>query len=192
MKQFYNKLKNETKFVTNIHIFYYNLCSYFLYFKNKYLFKNCYLFSKINYQDLTTNDIFIKFRFRIKITSIVINGGYICMTIGRKNISKYNYSNDYFENNHIEQEYIFHKLISSRTILVPKNYYLDKYFHNKQKHKTIRATVNFYDIDDMFIYAIIEYDFYNKFISYLLMYVCYVIPIIFIIFFTFDIRNIIK
>jgi hypothetical protein len=146
-----------------LYVFFYNLKSYTNFFYGIHLNDKIYNKKKINYKSIFY-DIFLQEQnFEIIITNISFANGYIALL----NKSYNNYSNKYFKNKNIDNIYTYRKLISSRVIIVPKNYILDTYFNNnKDTMESICAYICIYNIDDIYCYGIINQDFYNKFIAY--------------------------
>jgi hypothetical protein len=166
MKKYHSIINKNNNLYNKIYIFFKNIYYYFLFFNNLRIKQKqkIYFTSKIKYIYLRYNSYFNSKNFKIIITPIEFENGYICLLINKKKNEK----DKYFRKINLESDNEIYKLISSRTIIIPKNYYLNNYFRNENNHR-LYAKINIYDINDIFIYGIIEYDSYNKFLAYLLV-----------------------
>ena len=149
--------------IRHLYIFFYNLKTYTKFFYGIFLNNKIYNNKKINYEPIFYDNFLQRQNFKIIVTSIPFANGYLAILNKNYRI----HSNKYFKKNELNNIYIYRELISSRVIIVPKNYILDTYFkNNKDIIGKIIATIEIYDINDLYCYGIINGDFYNQFIAY--------------------------
>lgn len=164
-------------FINYLYIFFYNLRTYTIYFYNIFLNNKIYNKKKINYETALYDNFLQRQNFKIIITNIQFSNGYLAIL--NKNYPIH--TNRYFKKKDLSYINTYRELISSRVIIVPKNYTLDTYFNNnKDIIGKIIANIDVYDINDLYCYGIISGDFYNYFVAYFIcfLYIIFICSIL--------------